>query len=156
MTPPDRLAVTVQVERVYLKDLSFESPHAPQVFASEWKPNVHLDINTTANRISPTHFEVVLRATLSARPQNDEDTTALIIEVQQAGVFLIEGAEGPALERILAVACPDILFPYVREAVDNVASKGTFPPFMLAPVDFASLYEQALRNREAGREDNVN
>ena len=156
MTPPDRLAVTVQVERVYLKDLSFESPHAPQVFASEWKPNVHLDINTTANRISPTHFEVVLRATLSARPQNDEDTTALIIEVQQAGVFLIEGAEGPALERILAVACPDILFPYVREAVDNVASKGTFPPFMLAPVDFASLYEQALRNRGAGREDNVN
>ena len=147
----------MQVERVYLKDLSFESPRAPQVFASEWKPNVNLDINTTANRLSQTHFEVVLTATLSARSQQDgEDFTGLIIEIQQAGVFLIEGADGPALERILAVACPDILFPYVREAVDNVAAKGTFPPFMLAPVDFASLYQQAVHKRDAERGDRAN
>lgn len=152
-----QVEVRVQVERVYLKDLSFESPRAPQVFASEWKPNVNLDINTTANRLSQTHFEVVLTATLSARSQQDgEDFTGLIIEVQQAGVFLIEGADGPALERILAVACPDILFPYVREAVDNVAAKGTFPPFMLAPVDFASLYQQAVRKRDAESGDRVN
>ena len=150
------VSVTVQVERVYLKDLSFESPNAPQVFASEWKPNVHLDINTTANRISPTRFEVVLTATLSAKLQGDDTSNALIIEVQQAGVFLIEGADGLALERILAVACPDILFPYVREAVDNVAAKGTFPPFMLAPVDFPSLYEQALRNRDRAQQDSIN
>lgn len=152
-----QVEVRVQVERVYLKDLSFESPRAPQVFASEWKPNVNLDINTTANRLSQTHFEVVLTATLSARSQQDgEDFTGLIIEIQQAGVFLIEGADGPALERILAVACPDILFPYVREAVDNVAAKGTFPPFMLAPVDFASLYQQAVNKRDAERGDRVN
>ena len=152
-----QVEVRVQVERVYLKDLSFESPRAPQVFASEWKPNVNLDINTTANRLSQTHFEVVLTATLSARSQRDgEDFTGLIIEIQQAGVFLIEGADGPALERILAVACPDILFPYVREAVDNVAAKGTFPPFMLAPVDFASLYQQAVMKRDAERGDSVN
>lgn len=150
------VSVTVQVERVYLKDLSFESPNAPQVFASEWKPNVHLDINTTANRIAPTRFEVVLTATLSAKLQSDDTSNALIIEVQQAGVFLIEGADGLALERILAVACPDILFPYVREAVDNVAAKGTFPPFMLAPVDFPSLYEQALRNRDQAQQDSIN
>ena len=150
------VSVTVPVERVYLKDLSFESPNAPQVFASEWKPNVHLDINTTANRIAPTRFEVVLTATLSAKLQSDDTSNALIIEVQQAGVFLIEGADGLALERILAVACPDILFPYVREAVDNVAAKGTFPPFMLAPVDFPSLYEQALRNRDQAQQDSVN
>ena len=152
-----QVEVRVQVERVYLKDLSFESPRAPQVFASEWKPNVNLDINTTANRLSHTHFEVVLTATLSARSQQDgEDFTGLIIEIQQAGVFLIEGADGPALERILAVACPDILFPYVREAVDNVAAKGTFPPFMLAPVDFASLYQQAVNKRDAERGDRIN
>ncbi len=152
----EQLSVTVQVERVYLKDLSFESPNAPQVFASEWKPHVHLDINTTANRVSPTRFEVVLTATLSAKQQRDDTSNALIIEVQQAGVFLIEGADGLALERILAVACPDILFPYVREAVDNVAAKGTFPPFMLAPVDFPSLYEQAVRNRDQAQRDSVN
>lgn len=152
-----QVEVRVQVERIYLKDLSFESPRAPQVFASEWKPNVNLDINTTANRLSQTHFEVVLTATLSARSQQDgEDFTGLIIEIQQAGVFLIEGADGPALERILAVACPDILFPYVREAVDNVAAKGTFPPFMLAPVDFASLYQQAVLKRDAEQGDRIN
>ena len=152
----EQVSVTVQVERVYLKDLSFESPSAPQVFASEWKPHVHLDINTTASRISPTRFEVVLTATLSAKQESDDTSNALIIEVQQAGVFLIEGADGLALERILAVACPDILFPYVREAVDNVAAKGTFPPFMLAPVDFPSLYEQAVRNRDQAQRDSVN
>ncbi len=152
----EQVAMRVQVERVYLKDLSFESPNAPQVFASEWKPHVHLDINTTANRISQTRFEVVLTATLTARSEDDQDSAALIIEVQQAGVFLIEGADDPALERILAVACPDILFPYVREAVDNVAAKGTFPPFMLAPVDFPSLYEQAVRNRDAERGESLN
>ncbi len=157
MTVADQqVAVRVQVERIYLKDLSFESPHAPQVFGSEWKPNIHLDINTAANRVSQTRFEVVLTVTLTAKSPTDETSTELIIEVQQAGVFLIEGAEGPALERVLAVVCPDMLFPYVREAVDNVAAKGTFPPFMLAPVDFASLYQQALRNRDSARSDSVN
>ena len=151
-----QVAVRVQVERIYLKDLSFESPHAPQVFASEWKPNIHLDINTAANRVSQTRFEVVLTVTLTAKSPTDETSTELIIEVQQAGIFLIEGADGPALERVLAVICPDMLFPYVREAVDNVAAKGTFPPFMLAPVDFASLYKQALRNRDSARSDSVN
>ena len=147
-TPP---AARIQVERVYLKDLSFESPLAPGVFRGEWKPDVQLDINTRAQRLDGNRFEIVLTATLSAKLPGDdggEPRTGLIVEVQQAGVFLIEGAEGPALQQLLAMACPDILFPYVRETVDNVVVKGTFPPFMLAPVDFAALYREALRRHE--------
>lgn len=151
-------AARIQVERVYLKDLSFESPQAPDIFRGEWKPDVQLDINTRANRLDGSRFEVVLTATLSARLDADgaEPRTGLIVEVQQAGVFLVEGVEGAALQQILAMACPDILFPYVRETVDNIVVKGTFPPFMLAPVDFAALYREALRRREtmAGETEN--
>ena len=151
-------AARIQVERIYLKDLSFESPQAPDIFRGEWKPDVQLDINTRANRLDGSRFEVVLTATLSARLDTDggEPRTGLIVEVQQAGVFLVEGVEGPPLQQILAMACPDILFPYVRETVDNIVVKGTFPPFMLAPVDFAALYREALRRHEtmAGEKDN--
>lgn len=152
-------ATRIQVERIYLKDLSFESPLAPDVFRGEWKPDVQLDINTRANRLDGSRFEIVLTATLSARldaTDGGEPRTGLIVEVQQAGVFLVEGAEGPQLQQILAMACPDILFPYVRETVDNLVVKGTFPPFMLAPVDFAALYREALRRQVAmaGEQDN--
>ena len=147
----------IQVERIYLKDLSFESPQAPDVFRGEWKPDVQLDINTRANRLDGSRFEVVLTATLSARLDADgEPRTGRIVEVQQAGVVLVEGVEGPPLQQILAMAGPDILFPYVRETVDNIVVKGTFPPFMLAPVDFAALYREALRRHEtmAGEKEN--
>lgn len=166
----------VQLERIYLKDLSFESPRAPDVFRLEWRPAVQLDINTQANPLTQNRFEVVLTATLKATLQTpaaaagdagnaatepapstpanapaggDGEQAALIIEVQQAGVFRIENVDDNALRHVLAVACPDILFPYVREAVDSLAARGTFPPFMLTPVDFAALYAEALRQRDA-------
>lgn len=164
----------VQVERIYLKDLSFESPMAPDVFRLPWRPTVQLDLNTAANPLADNRFEVVLtvtvRATLAApaggapdaapaggealaagqeAPAGQQDErVGLIIEVQQAGVFAVDGVDDGALRHILAVACPDILFPYVRETVDNLAVRGTLPPFMLTPVDFAAHYAEALRRRE--------
>lgn len=162
----------VQLERIYLKDLSFESPRAPDVFRLEWRPAVQLDINTQATPLAQNRFEVVLTATLRATLQTpaapagdagnaaaepaasaaagrDEEQAAIIIEVQQAGAFRIENVDDNSLRHILAVACPDILFPYVRETVDSLAARGTFPPFMLTPVDFAALYAEAMRQREA-------
>lgn len=166
-----RIAGRVQVERIYLKDLSFESPTAPDVFRMEWRPAVQLDLNTTANPLSNNRFEVVLTVTLRATlepprgdvaeggaasapagagatiPADRDERVGVIIEVQQAGVFLVEGVDDAALRHVLAVACPDILFPYVREAVDNLAVRGTLPPFMLTPVDFAAMYAEAMRRR---------
>ncbi len=159
----------VHVERIYLKDLSFESPMAPEVFGVPWRPTVQLDLNTAAKPMPNNRFEVVLTVTLRATLETpaagtgetaappagaDEGASAekdervgLIIEVQQAGVFLVEGMDEGALRHVLAVACPDILFPYVREAVDNLAARGTLPPFMLTPVDFAAHYAEAMRRR---------
>lgn len=161
----------VQVERIYLKDLSFESPTAPDVFRMEWRPAVQLDLNTTANPLPNSRFEVVLTVTLratleasggngaeggapsapegagEASPAESGERVGVIIEVQQAGVFRVEGVDDAALRHVLAVACPDILFPYVREAVDNLAVRGTLPPFMLTPVDFGAMYAEAMRRR---------
>ncbi len=163
-----RSAGRVHVERIYLKDLSFESPMAPEVFGVPWRPTVQLDLNTAAKPMPNSRFEVVLTVTLRATLETpaagageaatpagaDEGAAAeknervgLIIEVQQAGVFLVEGMDEGALRHVLAVACPDILFPYVREAVDNLAVRGTLPPFMLTPVDFAAHYAEAMRRR---------
>lgn len=130
------------IERIYLKDVSFESPRAPAVFRSEWQPQVHIDINTRTNALEDTRHEVVLGITLTARIDGE---SLLIIELQQAGIFRITGVEGEALRHALAVACPNLLFPYAREAIDTLSTRGTFPPFMLAPVNFDALYAEARR-----------
>lgn len=139
--------LTFAVQRIYLKDASFESPQSPAVFEKQWQPRMHLDINTRSQALRETLHEVVLSLTL--RAADDEDRTAFIIEVQQAGIFSIEGASGSALQQVLATACPSILLPYAREAIDNLAVKGSFPPVMLAPVNFDALYRQTLAAQQA-------
>ncbi len=149
--------VKLAVERIYLRDVSFESPRAPTVFQQQWTPQVALDINTKANDLGNGLFEVILTVTLDAKVDEtvDGETTkvsALIVELQQAGVFRIE-AGTEVHDQVLAVACPNILFPYVRETVDSLVTKGSFPPFALAPVNFEALYGEALRRRDAQDSD---
>ncbi len=139
------------IQRVYVKDLSFESPAAPSVFEQQWKPRMHLDINTRAEHLRDELHEVVLSMTL--RASDDEDRTAFIIEVQQAGIFTIGGVEGGQLQQVLATACPGILFPYARECVDMLAIKGSFPPIMLAPVNFDALYQQTMAQQQAAAQE---
>ncbi|MCY4428309.1 MAG: protein-export chaperone SecB [Halieaceae bacterium] len=134
------------LQRIFLKDLSFESPGAPKVFAEEWKPSMNVDLNTRSGVISGDNYEVVLTVTITAKT-NEE--TVYLIEVQQAGIFLIRGIAGEALRRVLATVCPSTLFPYARETIDSVVSRGTFPAVMLAPVNFEALFQQALRQAEA-------
>ncbi len=139
--------LTFAVQRIYAKDVSFESPQSPAVFDKQWQPRMHLDINTRAQPLRDDLHEVVLSLTL--RAADDDDRTAFIIEVQQAGIFSIAGASGGELQQVLATACPSILFPYAREAIDNLAVKGNFPPLMLAPVNFDALYRQTLAGQQA-------
>ena len=133
------------LQRIYVKDLSFESPNAPLVFQEQWKPQVNLDLNTAHTKISDNQYEVVLSLTVTAKLG---DTVAYIVEVQQAGVFLVHGIEGPQLGQMLGAYCPTILFPYARETIDNVVNKGSYPALMLAPVNFDAIYAQALKRKQ--------
>ncbi len=135
------------VQRIYTKDLSFESPSTPAVFKKQWQPKVSVDLNTKSNAIDEDgNFEVVLSITITAKI---EEETAFLIEVHQAGIFFIKGFEGEDLRRVLGTAAPNVLFPYVRETIDTVCVKGAFPAIMLAPVNFEVVYQQALAQAQA-------
>ncbi len=130
------------VQRIYIKDVSFESPATPGVFKKQWQPKVNVDLNTRSSAIDEEgNFEVVLAITITAKI---EEETAFLIEVQQAGIFYIRGFEGDDLRRILGTAAPNVLFPYAREMIDSLCIKGAFPAIMLAPVNFEMVYQQAL------------
>ncbi len=133
------------MQRIYNKDISFESPGTPEVFRKQWQPKVNVDLNTRSNAMDEQgNFEVVLSVTLTAKV---DEETAFLVEVQQAGIFLITGFDEEQLRRVLGTAAPNILFPYARENIDSLVVKGGFPPVMLAPVNFEALYEQALRQQ---------
>lgn len=133
------------LQRVFLKDLSFESPGGPNIFRKEYKPQVNVDLRTTSNNIEGDNFEVVLTITITAKL---EEETAFLCEVQQAGIFFVSGLQGEEMRRILAIYCPNVLFPYARETIDNVVTKGTFPALMLAQINFEALYVQALQQAQ--------
>lgn len=130
------------LQKIYTKDVSFESPATPQVFRKAWQPAVNVDLNTKSARIDDAgNHEVVL--TLTVTTKADEET-AFLVEVQQAGIFSVVGIEGEGLRQVLATVAPNILFPYARESIDALVVKGGFPPLMLSPVNFDALYRQAL------------
>lgn len=135
------------MQRIYAKDLSFESPATPGVFRRQWQPKINVDLNTKSDKIDDEGtFEVVLTVTITGKLEED---TAFVIEVHQAGIFTIRGIEGEDLRRVLGTAAPAILFPYARENIDALATKGGFPAIMLAPVNFDALYQQALAQSAA-------
>jgi preprotein translocase subunit SecB len=133
------------LQRIYLKDLSFESPRSPQVFQANWKPQVHMDLNTGNAKVGDDLYEVVLTITLTAK---QDDETALVVEIKQAGLFAIQGLEGQRLAHALGAFCPNILFPYARETIDSVVGKGSLPPFMLAPVNFDAIFAEAVKRKQ--------
>ncbi len=133
------------VQRVYLKDLSFEAPLGAQAFVKEWKPSVNQELNTQIQQLAEDTFEVVLSLTITAKLQED---TAFIVEVHQAGIFGIKGVEKEHLNQVLNTVCPQILFPYAREVIDNSLVKGTYPPLMLPPINFEALYVQSQQEKQ--------
>ena len=144
--PPAPVRTGLRIDRIYLRDLSFESPQVPGVFASEWRPQFQIELNTRATPLDDGRFEVVLMLNLEAK---SGESTLFMVELQQAGIFHVEAADEEERRRALGIACPDALFPYARETLDTLLVKGTFPPFMLAPVNFDTLYAEAKKRREA-------
>jgi len=133
------------IQKIYIKDCSFESPNAPAAFTEDWKPEISLDLNTRTDPLDKTTYEVVL--VLTAKVQN-ADKTAFLVEVQQSGIFAIEGFENEQMGHMLGSFCPNVLFPYAREAVSDLVTRGGFPPLLLAPVNFDALYAQHLAEQE--------
>ncbi|WP_127959189.1 protein-export chaperone SecB [Serratia microhaemolytica] len=144
MSEQNATEMVFQIQRIYTKDISFEAPNAPQVFQQEWQPEVKLDLDTSSNSLAEGVYEVVLRATVTATLGKE---TAFLCEVQQAGIFSISGIEGTQLAHCLGAYCPNILFPYARECITNLVSRGTFPQLNLAPVNFDALFMSYLQQQ---------
>ena len=133
--------IQVALQRIYIKDLSFESPNPSEIFSQAWKPQVNVEMQTKNRKIADATFEVSLEMTITA---TNNDKPAFVIEVEQAGIFTIRGLEGEPLRRLAATFCLSILFPYLRETVDGLCLKGSFPPLILAPINFDQLYDQNI------------
>ena len=127
------------IEKVYVKDLSLEVPNAPQVFLQSETPQLDVQINNEATMLAEGMFEVVVTVTVTAR---GADKTLFLVEAAQAGIFTLRGMPEAEIEPLLAIACPNILYPYVRETVSDLVVRGGFPPVLLAPVSFEALYMQ--------------
>ena len=132
------------IEKIYVKDVSFESPNAPAVFNEAVQPELQLNLNQKVQRLSDNAYEVVLGVTLTC---TTGEKTAYVAEVQQAGVFGLVGLEPQAVDVLLGTQCPSILFPYVRTLVSDLIQAGGFPPFYLQPINFEALYAETLRQR---------
>lgn len=132
------------VEKVYVKDVSFEAPGAPQVFNEAGQPQLQMNLNQRVQRLNETAFEVVLGVTLTC---TISEKTAYLAEVQQAGVFGLVGFDDQTLDAMLGTHCPNVLYPYARQTISDLISAGGFPPFLLQPINFDALYAEGLRQR---------
>lgn len=133
------------IQRIYVKDFSFETTNTPAVFQQRWEPELSLDINTQHIQLDETTYEVVLSVTATVKNQN---ATAFLVEVKQAGIFTIQGSIPEQLDHLLGSFCPSILFPYAREAITTEVIRGSFPQLVLAPINFDALYMQQLEERQ--------
>jgi len=129
-------AAVLALQTVYLKDCSYESPNGPRVDGN-WNPQINLDLQTGSSTLGPDTREVVLTVTVSAKIA---DVTIFLVEVKQAGLFVIRNLPDADLKRAIGTVCPNVLFPYARAAVSQLVSQGGFPQFLLPPVNFDALY----------------
>ncbi|STY28403.1 protein-export protein SecB [Legionella wadsworthii] len=133
------------IQRIYTKDLSFETPNTPAVFQQQWEPELNLELNTVHNKLEENVYEVVLTVTATV---TNKKATAFLVEVKQAGIFTIQGAPTNQLDHLLNSFCPNILFPYAREAITSQVIRGSFPQLVLAPINFDALYMQQMAEKQ--------
>ena len=137
---------TFSIEKIYLKDLSVEVPNAPEVFLETEAPSMEVNINSAARTVQEAMFEVVLSVTITARIK---EKTVFLVEVAQAGVFQIRNVPQQDMGPLLGIACPNTLFPYVRETISTVTMRAGFQPVLLAPMSFENLYQQQVQQLQA-------
>lgn len=136
----------VAIQKIYIKDGSLEVPNAPGIFTREWKPSVDVQLNTAVKDLSDEAHEVILTVTVTAKL---EEETAYLAEVEQAGVFVLKGFDDESERRaILGAYCPNVMFPFAREAIADLITRAGFPHFLLQPVNFDALYQQHLQQKQ--------
>lgn len=145
--PQEKYNAQFALQRIYLKDLSFESP-LPINARPQTMPSVTQDLHTKVSPLGQNQFEVVLNLTVTVK---QEDKVAFLVEVHQAGLFQVSGLPDPQLQHLLSTRCPEILFPYAREIIDSLAVRGNFPPLMLPPINFDAIYAQAMAQAQAAK-----
>ena len=133
------------IEKLYVKDLSIEVPNAPEIFLEREQPQVEIQLNTGGRTVGEGVYEVVLTVTVTAKMA---EKTVFLVEVGQAGIFRIQNVPEDQIEPLIAVACPNILFPYAREAVSDAVSRAGFQPIVLQPVNFEGMYMQRLQQQQ--------
>ncbi len=134
------------IQKIYLKDLSFEAPSSPAAFGKNWAPEANMEMNTSYEKLDDTHYEVVLKMTITAKNQDD---TAFIIEIKQAGIFAFQNIPADQMDPLLLAYCPNTLFPYARDIIATTVFRGNFPELNLSPVNFDALYWQSKQQTPA-------
>lgn len=140
---------TFVIQKVYTKDISFESPNTPELFTSEFQPALSMDLNVESKLLEGDIFHVIVRVTATTKV---EEKTAFLCEVEQAGIFTLSGFEDADLSYMLGVQCPTVLFPYAREVVSDLVARGGFPQLLLEPVNFEIIYHEHMQQRQAAAE----
>ena len=136
------------IEKLYLKDLSLEVPHAPRIFLENGEPEVDMRVATESTKLEDEFYNCAVTVTVTAKLADDK--VMFLNEVTQSGIFRIANIDDADIQLLLAVACPNILFPYAREAVSSTITRAGFPPVLLAPINFAAMYQQGQEEGEAG------
>ncbi|MGX2039158.1 protein-export chaperone SecB [Methylocaldum sp. MU1018] len=130
------------LQKIYVKDVSFETPNSPEVFTLKWEPQVEFNLSSNAQKLQDNLYEISLTTTVTVKLA---EKTAYLVEVCQAGIFTIAGFDEQELGPLIGSYCPNVLFPYAREVVSDLVTKGGFPPMLLAPINFDALYMQHMQ-----------
>jgi preprotein translocase subunit SecB len=150
MSEPQPPQATFQIEKVYVKDVSLEIPNAPQVFMQQAQPQLEVQIDSAATPFADGYYEATVSATVTAKTG---ERTLFLAEVVQAGIFQLRNIPADDLKPLLGIACPTVLFPYLREAISDLVIRGGFPPVLLAPVSFEAIYMQRLQQQQQPSSD---
>ena len=134
------------IQRIYVKDISFEAPNLPEMFSVEYKPQINMEINSKSRQVADDNYEVMLTVTLKAE---QDEKTIFLVEVQQAGIFLLKNINQEQLQHALSVMGPETLYPYIRETIASLIGKTGLPAIQIAPVNFQALFMQKLQQAQA-------
>jgi len=137
------------IQKIYTKDISFETPNSPKIFTQKWEPSLDLNLETNVENLENSMYEVSLSITVTVKIG---ETIAYLVEIKQAGIFTIAGFSKQEIDPMLGSFCPNVLFPYAREAISDLVNKGGFPQLILAPVNFDALYMQHLQQNQQNPE----